>query len=69
MTSEDHGGDRAGGEPNHGRSITPAVAPNHSLQEGLPNAELVEVPLIQDFLEGHSPEIDAFLTSAEAGSA
>lgn len=39
------------------------------LREGLPNAELVEIPAIQDFLEERTPGIDAYLTSAEAGSA
>jgi len=38
-------------------------------QEALPLAELVEIPSIEDFFEGRFPEVDAYLTSAESGSA
>ncbi len=36
---------------------------------GLPNAELVEIQSPKDFLEDSNSDIDAFLTSAEAGAA
>lgn len=38
-------------------------------QTGLPNAELVEIPSPKDFLENSEPDIDAFVTNAEAGAA
>ena len=39
------------------------------LQMALPNAELVELSTSQQFFDGNQPELDAFLTSAESGSA